>query len=166
MGSKLWYLSALFVLATGAAVPAAAGAANDPISETVIAGPYQVTLKVLPAEAFTGPDAEMVRDAGAEPVHLGGAEQPNHHLVAFVKKDGVPVEDATVEILYRDTEGPERAWTNLPVVRMHVKGKGLTTTHYGNNVRLAPGSYEAEVTVNESGPATFHFSLPAAPHEK
>jgi hypothetical protein len=33
------------------------------------------------------------------------------------------------------------------------------TTHYGNNVRLEPGSYEARVTVNGSAPATFQFSL-------
>ncbi len=166
MRTKLWYLSALFALLAGAALPAAAGAGDQPISETATVGPYQVTLKVLPAEAFTGPDAEMVRDGGAEPVHLGGPEQPNHHLVAFVRKDGTPVEDATVEIRYRPMEGAEAGWTNLPVVRMHVAGKGLATTHYGNNVHLAPGRYEAAVTVDMSGPSVFRFSLPAGRHEK
>jgi hypothetical protein len=42
---------------------------------------------------------------------------------------------------------------------MHVTGHGLATTHYGNNVRLGPGKYEARVTVNGQGPANFRFSL-------
>jgi hypothetical protein len=40
-----------------------------------------------------------------------------------------------------------------------VAGEGMNTTHYGNNVKLAPGTYEALVTVNGQGPAIFHFSL-------
>ena len=50
-------------------------------------------------------------------------------------------------------------WTSLPVARMHVSGKGLETTHYGNNVWLAEGKYEARVTVNNNPSAVFQFSL-------
>jgi hypothetical protein len=130
------------------------------ISKTTMAGSYSVTLKVLPAESFRGAKAEMARDGGAEPNYLNGAERPNHHLVAFVKKDGKPVEDATVSITYRRTSSNMSRWETLPVVRMHVAGKGLATAHYGNNVKLAAGNYEARVTVDGKGPATFRFSLP------
>jgi uncharacterized protein involved in high-affinity Fe2+ transport len=54
---------------------------------------------------------------------------------------------------------PPGAWIDLPVVRMHVKGMGLDSTHYGNNVNLAPGKYKVRVTVNGETPVTFQFSL-------
>jgi hypothetical protein len=130
------------------------------ISKTATAGSYSVTLKVLPAESFRGAKAEMARDGGAEPNYLDGAERPNHHLVAFVKKDGKPVEDAAVSISYRRISSTMGKWETLPVVRMHVAGKGLSTTHYGNNIKLPAGNYEARVTVDGKGPATFRFSLP------
>ncbi len=129
------------------------------ISETVEAGGYSVTLKVLPAESFSGPGAEMVRDGGAQPNMLKGPAHPNHHMVAFVAKSGKPVEDARVEIRYRRLSSKRARWITLPVVRMHVAGHGLKTTHYGNNLRLAAGRYEVRVTVNGEGPARFSFSL-------
>lgn len=151
-------LTFAFMLALGSSA-ALAAASQNAVTRTEECGPYQVTLKVLPAESFTGKDAEMVRDGGAAPVDLGSAVAPNHHLVVFVKKDGDPVEDATVSVQYRPATG-SASWTDLPVVRMHVAGKGRATTHYGNNLRLADGSYTAEVTVNGSAPADFHFTLP------
>lgn len=138
-------------------IPGAAQAQT--ISKKAKAGVYAVNLKVLPAESFTGPHAAMVRDAGAEPNTLNGPEHPNHHMVAFVKENGKPVENAMVEIRYRDLSSKMHAWMNLPVVRMHVAGHGLATTHYGNNVRLNAGRYEVQVTVNGNGPATFRFRL-------
>ena len=130
------------------------------ISKEATAGNYSVTLKVLPAESFSGPQAEMVRDGGAEANELNSPAQPNHHLVAFIKEGDKPVEKAKVSITYRDTSSKSAKWMTLPVARMHVAGKGLETTHYGNNVKLEPGNYEVRVTVNGSGPATFEFSLP------
>jgi hypothetical protein len=129
------------------------------ISKTAMAGTYSVTLKVLPAESFSGPHAAMVRDGGAQSNLLNGPEQPNHHLVAFVRESGKPVEEATVAISYRGGSPKKDKWMPLPVVRMHMAGKGPETTHYGNNVKLAPGSYEARVTVNGSKPTIFKFSL-------
>lgn len=129
------------------------------ISKTARTGVYSITLKVLPAESFGGPHAEMAQDGGAEPNLINGPEHPNHHLVAFVKANGKPVERAKVSISYRQVSPKKDEWMSLPVARMHVAGKGLQTTHYGNNVKLAPGKYEARVVVNESKPAVFHFSL-------
>lgn len=129
------------------------------VSKTAKAGAYSVTLKVLPAESFRGPHAEMVRDAGAKPNLLGGPAHPNHHMVAFVKKIGRPVENARVSIRYRELSPRKGRWMSLPVVRMHVAGKSLATTHYGNNLHLGPGNYEVRVAVDGSGPAIFHFTL-------
>lgn len=135
--------------------PRAAQAQN--VSKTAMAGAYSVTLKVLPAESFEGKDAEMVRDGGAQPNTLNGPEHPDHHLVAFVTKGGAPLETGHVAIDYRPKGGG--TWTSLPVVTMHVKGKGAETTHFGNNVHLAPGDYDARVTVNGGSPAIFHFTI-------
>ncbi len=138
-----------------------ADAQAQEISKTEMAGKYSVTLKVLPAESFSGPTAEMVRDGGAQANEVNGPEQPNHHLVAFVKENDKPVEKADVKISYRESSSSAAKWTKLPVVRMHVAGKGPETTHFGNNVKLAPGSYEVHVTVNGSAPATFQITLPS-----
>jgi hypothetical protein len=42
---------------------------------------------------------------------------------------------------------------------MHVAGKGLGTTHYGNNVDLPAGTYEVRVTGDGSGPASFRVPV-------
>ncbi len=131
------------------------------VSQEGKAGAYAVTLKVLPAESFAGKDAAMMRDGGARAVLLRSPEHPNHHMVAFIARDGKPVEHARVSIRYRRMGTRMRAgrWMTLPVARMHVRGKSLATTHFGNNVRLAPGDYEARVTVDGHS-ALFRFTLP------
>jgi hypothetical protein len=153
---KLWLAASACALGI-LLVPVAAQAQN--ISKTAKVGAYSVTLKVLPAESFSGPHSDMARDGGAEPIDINGSEHPNHHLVAFVKENGKPVEEAKVSISYREVSANKGEWMSLPVVRMHMAGMGSQTTHYGNNVRLAPGKYEARVTVNGSEPTVFHFSL-------
>lgn len=129
------------------------------VNKTAMAGSYSVNLKVLPAESFGGPHGAMVRDAGAKPEMLHGPARPNHHMVVFVRRHGHSVEKADVTISYRNLWHQHNHWMELPVVRMHVAGKGLGTTHYGNNVRLGPGKYEVRVSVNGHGPATFYFIL-------
>jgi hypothetical protein len=138
-------------------VPAAVQAGT--ISRNAKTGAYSITLKVLPAESFTGAHSEMVRDGGAEPDDINGPKHPNHHLVVFVTERGQPVENAKVSISYRELSPKKGDWRSLPVTRMHVAGKGPGTTHYGNNVKLLPAKYEARVTVNGSKPAILNFSL-------
>lgn len=151
--------AAALLLALGVLIlPALAQA--KPISKTEKVGSYSVTLKVLPAESFKGPHAAMVRDGGARANKVNGPETPNHHMVAFVKKNGNPVEHATVDISYRDLSSKMSSWMSLPVARMHAEGHGLASTHYGNNVRLNPGRYVVRVAVNGQRPGTFRFSLP------
>jgi hypothetical protein len=137
------------VLAFVGAVAAHEGESSEGIETTAMAGPYSVTLEVLPAESFGGYGAAMTWDGGAQPVKESGKENPNHHLVAFVKRNGKPVTDAKVDIRYRRTSPKEApSWQDLPVARMHVSDKGMSTTHYGNNVELAPGRYSVKVDVN------------------
>ncbi len=149
-------MAPIFVLATLLA-PRAAQAQN--VSSTAMAGAYSVTLRVLPAESFSGPKAAMARDSGAQPEQLDGPMHPNHHMVAFIKKNGTPVANAKVEIRYRKLSPMMGAWKSLPVVRMHVSGKGPETTHYGNNLVLGPGKYEARVTVNGKASGWMHFTI-------
>lgn len=149
--------AALLAFAFGVLLSPNASYAQN-ISKTGHAGAYAVTLKVLPAESFGGAHPKMVRDGGAMPNYLHGAMHPNHHIVVFVKKNGHPVERAHVTIACR-RESTGSSWHKEKVVRMHVAGKSLSTTHYGNNVHLGPGDYEVRVTVNGSKPATFHFPL-------
>ncbi len=129
------------------------------ISKTETVGKVSITMKVLPAEPFKGPNAEMKWDSGADPYYLQSSPKPNHHLVAFVKNDGKPVEDAKVSISYRELSPKKGDWMTLPVARMHVSGKGMETTHYGNNLPLAKGDYEARITVNNNPAVVFKFSL-------
>lgn len=122
-----------------------------------IAGDYSVTLELLPPASFTGSKADLVRDGGAEPTRLGGSKPPNHRFAVFVMDNGKPVEQAQVVILYRGAGAQTGWWVRLPVTRMHVAGKGLDTTQFGNNVQLAPGIWEVRVSVNGEGAATFRF---------
>ena len=103
-------IAPIFVLATLLA-PRAAQAQN--VSSTAMAGAYSVTLRVLPAESFSGPKAAMVRDSGAQPEQLDGPMHPNHHMVAFIKKNGTPVANAKVEIRYRKLSPMMGAWKSL-----------------------------------------------------
>jgi hypothetical protein len=134
--------------------PIASRAQN--INEVARTGPYTFNLKVLPPETFHGPNAAMAHDSGAMAMAVNGPGHPNHHLVVFIKKNGKPVENATVTIAYRQSMW--KHWKQLPVARMHVKGKGPETTHYGNNVDLPPGKYEVRVKADGNS-ATFRITL-------
>jgi len=157
MGKTLPYALSIAIIVLGASI-ASAGTGKD-VTETAMGGPYSITLKVLPAESFSGPDAAMTWDSGAKAVLLDSPLHPNHHMVVFVKRDGKPVEDANVVIRYRETNPKESSWMTLPVARMHMTGKSMATTHYGNNAEFAPGNYVADVTVDGGKAVVFHFTL-------
>lgn len=151
--------AALVVVAVALSLPVAALAQGTVGSSA--AGPFHVVLKLLPAESFTGADAAMVRDGGAKPMTLASKAHPNYHLVAFVTKDGKPVTKATVKIRYRRIIPLQEPWHELPIVKMHVAGKMLTTTHFGNNLRLMPGWFETTVTVDGHRSKVLRFHVRA-----
>lgn len=142
------------------AVAGGSGGKTPGMSQTVDG--YTLDLKLLPAEPFVGKadagkpsnSGAMVDGGGAAPMHKSGPRHPNHHLVVFIKKNGAPVEHASVRMSYR-LHGSTGPMVHLPVTRMWVSGAGPGTTHYGNNLNLAPGTYDVRVTVNGKARADF-----------
>jgi len=157
--------SAVLVLSAGF-LPSPAYAQAQTISETAKVDVYSITLKVMvpPTNFLNGPKAVTV---------CGGVSEPNRvrtcincFMVAFIKENGKPVGHARVNISYRKLSPEAGPWTELPVVRMWIgtewqalQAETPQTTHFGNHVQLLPGRYQAFVTVNGRGPATFRFSL-------
>lgn len=160
-------LAVLFVSVLSYSGAALAGHSGRKISTTKVKGPYSITLKLLPAEPFVSrgqagkPSSrgEMVKAGGAHPVGKRSAQNPNYHLVAFIKKAGRPLEHADVEIHYKREASTRSKERKLPVTRMWIAGKGRKTTHYGNNVRLKPGTYDVKVQVNNKVEAHFHIDI-------
>ncbi len=121
----------------------------------------RIELHVLAAEPFftkqevsAGKAAEgMMIVAGAKPVMPDAATHPNHHLVihVFNAKTGNVIANAKVKMSFRplDEKGnPSGVPKEVPIVVMQAIGKGEQSTHYGNNVSMAPGSYAVAVAVN------------------
>lgn len=155
--------SRLFPLLFGAAIfglLAGSTAAKD-ISKTATLDSIRIELHVLPAEPFFTKDQVaaghvtqgMLVVSGAEPVGVDAASHPNHHLVVHVfnAKTGKAVTHADVAITYKmlDKKGkPSADSAAVPIVTMQAIGKGAQSTHYGNNVTLAPGTYSIHVVVD------------------
>jgi hypothetical protein len=161
--------AAMAALPLAGASPAAAdmagmqGMAGMPGTEiTQIAGPYRIVLVVLPAEPFytqaqvaqTHVKDGMVVVGGAAPVPPDDASHPNHHLVVHLydRATGKAVRGGHVTMTYApasaDSAATSGASVKVPIVEMQAIGKGPESTHYGNNVTLAPGSYRIAVTAN------------------
>jgi hypothetical protein len=69
----------------------------------------------------------------------------------FDKVTGKAITGAQVKMEYRPvTSGGEHAGSvsQVPVTEMRVIGQGPSTTHYGNNVSLNPGTYEVTIQAN------------------
>lgn len=140
--------------------PVGASAASHTESLTRHADNWTITLKLLPAETFT----HVVKPSTRGDMYvLGGSGRPlpagkaNHHLIVRLQHEGHPVTNANVKLQYRLEKPRHAAWHSVPVVRMDVAGKGVQTTHYGNNVLLKPGKYDVRVAVN--GNPRQHFEL-------
>lgn len=155
---KIWISTTALALTLCGFLGASPAYSDMGVKQTVKTPFGSVTLMVMGAEAFSGPDAPMVWDGGAAPVELNGPEHPNHHMVVFLTEEGRPVENAMVEMRYRRSS-MNADWVTLPVARMHHAGQGLASTHFGNNVFLENGSYVTEVRVNGSAPISFTYDL-------
>lgn len=131
----------------------------ESISQTKTVGNCTVTLRVLPPESYRGPHSAMISSGGAAPYYLDSHIKPTHHMVVFLSKDGKPIENAHVMIRYRlASETGNHGWHWLAVNRMYARGAGIASTHYGNNLVLAPGKYE--VCVKSNGKmVTFHITV-------
>lgn len=155
---KILVFAATLAFALGAFLSSCAAQAKS-TSRTAQVGPYKVILRVLPAESFAGGHSAMVWDGGAKAHLLSHSPRPNHHMVVFIKKQGKPVENASVKIRYRLLGGTSGGWETLPVARMYVRGNGRSTTHYGNNVLLKPGNYAIRVQIAGESSHLFHIHI-------
>jgi hypothetical protein len=155
---------------------AVAAQAKD-LSQTKNAGPYRLELELLPPEPFytakqvsSGEGkAGMLIMGGAEPIPPDAPSHPNHHLVihVFDKTTNKPLQNANVRLIVQalDSSGkPTGQPQEVPIVKMQMiatagsssmggmSGMGGTgnpaSTHYGNNVSLAPGDYRVLAVAN------------------
>ena len=145
------------VIAMANAFPLAAG---HVMKDTVV-GPYTIELHIVPAEPFFTAEEVTAKHAtegmlimgGATPVAPDAKERPNRHLVVHVydAKTGKAVTGAKVTMKFQnlDEKGTLSGGSiNVPVVIMQAIGKGVESTHYGNNVSMPSGTYLVTVSVN------------------
>jgi len=136
-----------------------AGAKN--VMKTATVGDIRIELHVLPAEPFfTASEAAakkaksgMLIISGAEPLSLEANTHPDHHLVVhiFDAKTNKAITDAKVSMNFQQLDAKRKLVgtpTNVPIVVMQAIGKGVESTHYGNNVVMPAGSYSVSVVVN------------------
>jgi len=128
--------------------------------DTTLVG-LRIELHVLAAEPFfTKKEASsskategMLIISGAKPLALDAKVHPNHHLVihVFNTKTGKAITNAKVEMSFQslDDKGiPAGSLIEVPVVVMQAIGKGIQSTHYGNNVVMPAGPYSVLLVVN------------------
>jgi hypothetical protein len=155
------HLNRLLKTAIAVSLTLTAGAAAADVTKTKTIDSLRIELHVLPAEPFFTADEiaakhitqGMLTMSGAAPVSPDDGSHPNHHLVVHVynAKTGKAITDAAVEMSFRllDNKGKTSGMAvNVPVVVMQAIGKGAPSTHYGNNVTMAKGSYAVNVKVN------------------
>jgi hypothetical protein len=124
-------------------------------------GDLRIELHVLAAEPFftkaevaTNKIIEgMLIMGGAKPLAPDADVHPNHHLVihVFNAKTGKAITNAKVEMSFQslDDKGNQSVSpTKVPIVIMQAIGKGVQSTHYGNNVVMPTGPYTVSVVVN------------------
>ncbi len=90
---------------------------------------------------------------GAEPLLPNAEIKPNIHLGLhiFDVKSTAAITNAKVEMSLQrlDTEGNQMGGPiEIPVVVMETLGKGVQSTHYGNNVVMLDGPYVVFVSIN------------------
>jgi hypothetical protein len=134
--------------------------ASDVMKTAVVDG-MRIELHVLPAEPFFTADEVKIKKmkegmliiSGAEPLSVEANTHPNHHLVVhiFDAKTGKAITAAKVSMNFQQLDANGKlvgASTDVPIVVMQAIGKGMESTHYGNNVVMPPGSYSVTVVAN------------------
>jgi 5-hydroxyisourate hydrolase-like protein (transthyretin family) len=159
-------LGALLLAArfSGAAPVTASTMTHNVVEQSKVAGLYRIVLVLLPTEPFvTARQLRKNKDAtgmlivgGGVPVLPHDRTHPNHHLVVHVfdEASGKAVTGAHVKLTFV-AEAARGVVERMQVVEMQAAGKGPQSTHYGNNLRIKPGTYDVTVTVNARATATF-----------
>jgi hypothetical protein len=135
--------------------------AADVKMDTTING-QRIELHVLPAEPFFtksqvaaqgAPKEGMLIMGGAKPMLPDAKERPNQHLVihVFDTKTALAVTDAKVKMSFQslDEKGNQTGRpVDVPIVVMQAIGKGVQSTHYGNNVVMPDGPLAVSIVVD------------------
>jgi hypothetical protein len=111
--------------------------------------PFYTTEEVATKKIKEG----MLIIGGAEPVPPEANSHPNHHLVVhiFDAKTGKAITTAKVSMSFQqlDEKGNMVGKSvKVPIAIMQAIGKGVESTHYGNNVVMPDGSYSVTVVAN------------------
>ncbi len=133
-------------------------------SYQAVAGPYDLTLTLGPAEAMLTPaqarhaharSGEVMLDGMApDAMPMGGVQ---HHLELRVvdRAMGMAVTNARVTVSVQGTGAPHGSPT---LARMYGVKEGMKDLHYGANVSLGRGAYTVRVRV-DGRPAVFHVRV-------
>jgi hypothetical protein len=163
-------LGACAVLALPLLAGAHAGhaAASTTVSETVMAGPYKLTLDIGPLEVmYTAaqikklhPKSGEIMISGTMVMGMGMGPMPNHHLElhVFSRQTGAVVTKAMVAITIYTAKG--KLVEKVPIAVMRGIKSGASDTHFGNNVALKDGKYMVKAQV-EHTTATFMVTVGA-----
>lgn len=144
------------------------------IMKTATKGGIKIELHILPAEPFYTADevnSNKVKEgmliiSGAKPLSIDSDMHPNRHLVVHIydPKSGKAITTAAVSISFQKINAkgkPAGNTINVPIVIMQAIGKGVESTHYGNNVVMPAGSYQINIAAN-GNKVVFHVTLDKA----
>src|SRR5579859_4389929 len=125
---------------------------------------FRLTLQIGPMEAmYSEADAKATHPTSGEVMlsgkMTGGMPSMDHampgmtsmpgmrhvELHAYSLKTGKAVPDASVTIVLI---GADKKRQRVPIARMYGVSEGLADLHYGNNMRVSPGTYAVDATVN------------------
>ena len=131
------------------------------VIKTATVDGMRIELNILPAEPFFTQEevrSKKVKEgmliiSGAEPLSLEANKRSHRHLVVhiFDAKSGKAITTAKVSMNFQqlDAKGkPIGDSVNVPIVIMQAIGKGVESTHYGNNAVMPAGSYSVTVVAN------------------
>ena len=144
----------------GGAARAGMSTGSSTVTETMMAGPYRLTLKIGPLEQMytmtqvkkTHPISGEIMVSGAMTMSgmgMNGA-MPNHHLELHVYdgKSGKTMTKAMVTLTVRDAMG--KLQEKVPIATMYGIKEGMSDFHFGNNVALKAGKYQVVAQVNKT----------------
>jgi hypothetical protein len=144
------------------ALPVQAATGSTVVSQSVVAGPYTLNLRIGPSvQLWTSQQARTTKPKNGEIILRGTAANgtmPNRHLDLHValRTLGKVITDVPVAITVNTPGG--KAVQNVPIATMQGVGKGSSDIHFGNNISLQPGRYHVVVQVKRTT-TTFDVTL-------
>jgi hypothetical protein len=144
---------------------------SSTVTETMMAGPYKLTLSIGPTEPMyiraqvnkSHPKSGEVMVSGSMTMSGRGMHgaKLNHHLELHVYDgmSGTTVTKAMVTITIRDARG--KLLERVPIATIYGIKEGMADFHFGNNVALMAGKYQVVTQVNKTT-ATFKVTIGAA----